>query len=370
LANLCYDSDANRDAVVEAGGAQALRTLCAAQPGSVAAVQAQAALDLLARHPTRPSVSTAAEAAMERRGLAAQEEHAELMEGSGDYTPPPEPRTPPRASTMEQPDESPAPQQKMHSARSSLSSEQEHQHQQPSPGGAAAAETTPSVALYAEGGERERRAAAGSTPVETTDSATAMTPVQKPRTPEAAAATAEVEAVQASPGPVQRWLATATDVDALSQWSDVHPSEHGEGGEASEPAATDLRPLVEAAVRGLQHAVASGSGSSSREPSSSSFTGSHHPAVDWTRVERGAESLAHLSATYSSCHDLVRTADGIPALVGVLPLLARLSGGGEAAAAAATTAAAAALANLCNVNALNRDAVREAGGIQVRQLSN
>ena len=70
LANLCYDSDANRDAVVDAGGARALRTLCAAQPGSVAAVQAQAALDLLARHPSsRPSVSTGVEAAVERRAV-------------------------------------------------------------------------------------------------------------------------------------------------------------------------------------------------------------------------------------------------------------------------------------------------------------
>jgi hypothetical protein len=39
LANLCYDSDVNRDAVVAAGGVAALRTLCAAQPGSVAAAQ-------------------------------------------------------------------------------------------------------------------------------------------------------------------------------------------------------------------------------------------------------------------------------------------------------------------------------------------
>jgi len=113
--------------------------------------------------------------------------------------------------------------------------------------------------------------------------------------------------------------------------------------------------------------VASVSGSGgAREPPSSSAA-----LADWTRVERGAESLAHLSATYATCHDLVRAADGIPALVRVLArappaaaaAAAARAAGGDATAAAA---AAAALANLCNVNALNRDAVREAGGIQVR----
>jgi len=72
--------------------------------------------------------------------------------------------------------------------------------------------------------------------VEVTDSATAMTPVQRQRMSAEAAAEA-AEAVRASPGPVQRWLATAADVDALSQWSGLHASEHGDAAAGEDPPA-------------------------------------------------------------------------------------------------------------------------------------
>lgn len=44
---MCFDNDMNRAAVVEAGGIAALEMLIKAQPGTPAAQQARAALDLL-----------------------------------------------------------------------------------------------------------------------------------------------------------------------------------------------------------------------------------------------------------------------------------------------------------------------------------